>query len=110
MGLFEKLKCFFQPTTEVQIRGRLEDVLNTIQPNRPAGPPRPPLPKFLPIQSLPQHKGGCPGCGTRSIYGENIWTYDEIDRCRERGDNTTSYIGRCQKCLALFRVTWDHEQ
>jgi hypothetical protein len=95
-------------TRVVRFRGPLPDVLDTLHGRQPEEPPA--LPKDLDWRTLPKYYGGCPHCRKRSLYGESLWMYDVVERTRERGDNTTTFIARCRGCRGLMRATIDHEE
>ena len=91
----------------IRFRGSYESLQALIDPKRVDS--KPPLPPDLDVESLPKFCGGCPHCGTRSMYGENQWRYQELSRTRGHWDNTTTYLVKCQKCLGFMRATVDHD-
>jgi hypothetical protein len=91
----------------VRFRGTYPDVMDTLLGRIPEQPPA--LPEDLDWRALPKYWGGCPHCRKRSLHGESLWLYQVVERTRERGDNTTTYIARCRGCHGLMRATVDHD-
>lgn len=97
----------WQEGNYLRMRGSFQDIMATLNPV--AYPPPPPLPSDLDTANLPKYRGGCPHCGATSMFGENQWRYHELERTRGYGDNTTTFLAKCQKCLGFMRATVDHD-
>ena len=91
----------------VRFRGPLQDVMDTLHGRDPEEPPA--LPEDVDWRTLPRYYGGCPHCRKRSLYGESLWFYDVVERTREPGDYTTTYLARCRGCKGLMVARIDHE-
>lgn len=94
------------PSEIVRFRGGYEELMNLAYPER--ANEKPPLPENLDIESLPKYSCGCPHCGKMSMCGENQWRYQELHRTRERWNNTTTYLVKCQNCQGFMKSTVDH--
>ncbi|MCA9790982.1 MAG: hypothetical protein KC910_04275 [Candidatus Eremiobacteraeota bacterium] len=91
----------------MRFRGRYDQVMDALH-NRPAAKP-PALPEDLDLDTLKKYHCGCPHCGSRSLYGQSLWFYQELSRTRGSYDNTTTYLARCKSCQGLMQATIDHD-
>lgn len=94
-------------TEMIRFRGPLGDVMDALHGRAPEEPPA--LADDIDWRTLPRYYGGCPHCRKRSLYGESLWLYDVVERTREPGDYTTSYLARCKGCKGLMVARIDHE-
>lgn len=90
----------------VRIRGSYDDIMRSFGIVKDE---KPPLPDDLDIENLPSYYCGCPHCGKTSMYGENMWRYDELSRTRGNYDNTTTFLAKCKKCHGFMKAKVDHD-